>query len=204
MKTILRAGAVLIMTGVFLLSAHGQVTGEGVAPAATGGPGVRSFDLAGNVTWKFAKVAETTGIFLMPGGSIDGSYNFAHGLGVAAELNIEAAHNIVPAVSLTQISVVAGPRYTFYVGNSRHPVGIYGQFLAGEVWASNSIFPGPKSATTIASSTVIQTGGGLNIHLGRAVSFRVMEADYIRTSLPNNTNNSQSDLRLSDGVVFHF
>lgn len=204
MKTILRAGVVLIMTGVFLLSARGQVSGGGVAPSATGGPGVRSFDLAGNVTWKLAKVAETTGFFMMPGGSFDASYNFAHGLGIAAELNIEAAHNIVPAVNLTQISAVAGPRYTFYVGSSTHPVGIYGQFLAGEVWASNSVFPGPTGATSIASSTVIQTGGGLNIHLGRAVSFRVMEADYIRTSLPNNTNNSQSDIRLSDGVVFHF
>lgn len=93
---------------------------------------------------------------------------------------------------------------TFHVGSSRHPVEIYGQFLAGGVWASNSVFPGPKAATSLASSTVIQTGGGLNIHLGRAVSFRLMEADYIMTSLPNNTNNAQSDIRLSDGVVFHF
>ena len=205
MKTILRAGAMLVMTmGVFLLPASGQVEGGGVAPAATGGPGVRSFEVAENVTWKFAKVSQTTNTFLMPGGSLDGSFRILHGLGIAAELNIETAQNIVPAVNLLQTSLVGGPRYTFHVGSSGHPVAIYGQFLAGAVWASNSVFPGPRGATTSANSSVIETGGGLNIYLGRSISFRVMEADYIMTHLPNNANNTQSDLRLSDGVVFHF
>jgi hypothetical protein len=33
---------------------------------------------------------------------------------------------------------------------------------------------------------------------------RLLEADYVRTQLPNNYSQSQNDVRLAFGVTYHF
>jgi hypothetical protein len=49
----------------------------------------------------------------------------------------------------------------------------------------------------------MQVGGGLNIYFTRNFGIRLLEADYVRTVLPNGSTNSQNDLRLSVGLTYH-
>ncbi|MGD0732426.1 MAG: hypothetical protein ABR956_14290 [Terracidiphilus sp.] len=204
MKSILPVSATLaIILGVFSLPAAGQASG-GSAPQPT----ADQFDVAVNFTYKVAKIASTTTHFVLPGGSLDAAYNFggkARGLGLVVDVNGESKSNIEPGVNLTQFSVMGGARYTFHiVAQSTHAVDLYGQFLGGEVFASNSVFPGPSSVSSSASSGAIQAGGGVNIRLKRCLALRLVEADFITTQLPNATDQRQYDVRFSNGIVFRF
>ena len=108
-------------------------------------------------------------------------------------------------MSLTQFSVMGGARYTFHIAaKNPHAIDLYGQFLGGGVFASNSLFPGPSGATSSANSGALQAGGGMNIRLTHSIALRLFEVNFITTHLPNSTNQRQYDLRLSNGVVFRF
>ncbi|MGA3162471.1 MAG: hypothetical protein ABSC77_14785, partial [Terracidiphilus sp.] len=113
-------------------------------------------------------------------------------------------------VNLHQVTFVAGPRYTWMLSDAqtRHKVSMYGQVLVGAVHAFDSVFPhanGAFSTTTpTATSVAVQAGGGLNMRLTRNLGLRLLEADYVMTRLPNNTNNYQGDIRFSNGITFHF
>lgn len=203
MKNILSVRAMLaLVLGVFSMSAAGQTSGAAPATAAD------KFDVAVNFTYKVAKIASTTDRFVLPGGSVDAAYNFggkAGGLGLVFDVNGESKSSIEPGVNLTQFSVMGGVRYTFHLAaKNPHAVDLYGQFLGGGVFASNSLFPGPTSVTSSANSSALQAGGGMNIRLTHSIALRLLEADFITTSLPNSTNNRQYDVRFSNGVVFRF
>ncbi len=205
MKNILPVCAMLAMTlGAFSLSAAGQTSGGPPAPA----PAATRFDVAVNFTYKAAKIASTTTHFVLPGGSVDAAYDFGgrvKGLSLVFDLNGESKSNIEPGVSLTQLSVLGGARYTFHLApKNPHAVDLYGQFLGGGVFASNSLFPDPSGATTSAHSGAFQLGGGVNIRLTHCIALRLLEADFITTKLPNSTNQRQYDVRFSNGVVFRF
>jgi hypothetical protein len=208
MKNILPVCATLAMVlGMTPLGAVGQ-TSAGGAPQPAPTPESDKFDVALNFTYKVAKIASTTNRFVLPGGSLDAAYNFGgkeKALGLVVDINGESKSNIEPGVNLTQFSVMGGARYTFHlVPKNPHAVDLYGQFLGGGVFASNSLFPGPSSTTTSANSSAIQLGGGANIRLTRRIALRLLEADFIATHLPNSTNSRQYDIRFSNGVVFHF
>jgi hypothetical protein len=47
-------------------------------------------------------------------------------------------------------------------------------------------------------------GGGVDLSLTRHLAFRLVQADYLLTLLPNRTNNLQNNFRFSTGIVFHF
>jgi hypothetical protein len=65
----------------------------------------------------------------------------------------------------------------------------------------NSVFPAPSGTSTIANSMAIKAGGGMNLNLRPHVALRLFEADYLRTQLPNSTNNVQNYLTIGAGVV---
>jgi len=100
---------------------------------------------------------------------------------------------------------MGGARYTFHLAaKNAHGADLYGQFLGGGVFASDSLFPGPSSTASSANSGALQVGGGANIRLTHSLTLRLIEADFITSQLPNSTDNRQYDLRLSNGVVFRF
>jgi hypothetical protein len=204
MKNMLPVSATLAMIlGALSLPAAGQ-TSPGGAPT----PAAYKFDVAVNFTYKVAKIASTTTRFVLPGGSLDAAYNFGgkvKGLSLVVDVNGESKSNIEPGVNLTQFSVMGGARYTFHLApKNHHAVDLYGQFLGGGVFASNSLFPGLSGTTSSAHSGALQVGGGANIRLTRSIALRLLEADFVTTSLPNSTNNRQHDIRFSNGVVFRF
>jgi peptidoglycan-associated lipoprotein len=138
--------------------------------------------------------------FWLQGGGVDIAVPFYKGLGIAGSFSGEHASNIQPGVSLSKLSYLAGPRYTF--ARSRYQV--FGEGLFGGAHGFDSIFPTTGGLTPTANSFAMQLGGGLDIALRRGFGIRAFELDYVRTALPNNGTNSQNDLRLAFGMSYHF
>jgi hypothetical protein len=155
-------------------------------------------------TFKWAKASTTNGPeFLLQGGSLDAAYTPGgkfKGLGLAVDVNGESAQAIEPGVNLSQITFVAGPRYT----RKRGHVSGYAETLFGVVHAFDSVFPNASGPQSSATGFASQYGGGLNLQVLKHLGWRVAELDYIYTRLPNNTNTYQSDIRLSAGATYHF
>jgi hypothetical protein len=139
-------------------------------------------ELSINYTEKFAKYVGSSDTFHMPGGSIDFARHMgsnSSGFAFAVEVSGEGARNLRPQISLVQVSMVLGPRYYHsFAEGTQHPFRLYGLAL--------------------------QAGGGLDFALSSKLSWRITEADYLRTALPNSASNTQNDLRISSGLVIHF
>ena len=209
MTKLLRFSVMLVATfGFAMLPCAGQaakaVSSDNAAAAGT-------FDLGLTYTYKLAKLSSTTGwYFGIQGGSVDGVYWLgpkAYNLGLAFDFNGETVSNIRPGVNLSQVSFVAGPRYTLwsYKAPGRlSGINVYGQGLVGFVNAFNSVFPTGAAVTPSASSFALQTGGGVNLPICKKWGVRLFEADYVYTQLPNSSSNYQGDVRFSGGATYHF
>jgi hypothetical protein len=149
------------------------------------------------------------GCFWFNGGGADTAATFWKGLGLAATVTGGHASNISPGVDVSKISFLAGPRYTFAPRGWKGHHGfdsrwqVFGQGLIGAVRAFDSPFPSTTGITTSADSFALQTGGGLNVLFSKRIGLRVLEADYVRTTLPNYASNVQNDFRLGIGVTYH-
>jgi hypothetical protein len=83
-------------------------------------------------------------------------------------------------------------------------VGIFSEGLVGGVHGFNTIFPSPGGVAGASSSLAFQVGGGLDWTLWKQIVIRLVEADYVQSTLPNGGDNTQHDLRLAAGISFHF
>jgi hypothetical protein len=134
---------------------------------------------------------------------------FWKGLGIAASLTGDHASNITPGVDANKITYLAGPRYTWtawqgdVTAADNRRLQVFGQALFGGTHSFNSYYPALPAATSSANSLAIQAGGGLNLYLTRNLGLRLLEADYVRTALPNTASNLQNDMRLSVGLTYH-
>jgi peptidoglycan-associated lipoprotein len=139
--------------------------------------------------------------FGLSGGFVSGSVRVRDWLGVAGEFTGSHANDIsLLGQNLTLMTVTAGPRISF----PNHRVVPFGQVLIGFAHGSDSYFPTSTSFSTSASSFAFTTGGGIDIHLNHRIAVRAIEAQYLRTSLPNGTNNEENHLVLGAGIVFKF
>ena len=139
----------------------------------------------------------------LQGGSVQVGAQFWRGLGEFAE--IAGAHNASfssNGVGLDLVTATFGPRYTWAYPHSR--ISAYGQALAGEAFGINSVFPGTAGATDNANGLAFVVGGGVNYALQHHVALRLIQADWLRTQLPNATTNVQNNLRLGAGLTMHF
>jgi hypothetical protein len=189
---VLLAGA-CILTG---LAAAGQSTASQVEPA-TG-----HIDVAFVYNPLMANLVGGDG-FWMQGGSVQVHGRFWHGLGVVAD--VAGLHRVSAnssSVGLDLITWTFGPRYSW--APARGSCTFFGQGLVGEVNGLNSVFPHASGATATASSLAVNVGGGINLSLNHRLSVRVLEADWLRTQLPNSTTNVQNNLRLGAGLIYRF
>ncbi|MGA3325428.1 MAG: hypothetical protein ABSF45_13225 [Terriglobia bacterium] len=196
MRTTFLAGALLVLTvGGPMASAQEK------QPAAH--PfGLSSIDLAFTYTPERANVASSGGSFWLRGESADAAFTFFHGLGMAASVTGVRASNIAPSVSLGKLAIMGGPRYTLRVG-SKHENRVFAEALFGGVHAFDSAFPTSTGITPTANSFSLLLGGGWDVAVSKHFAIRAIEADYVRTSLPNNGTNTQDYLRLAFGVSYH-
>jgi len=182
------------------------------APAATGlHP---SIDVALTYTAERGKVASMDcGCFWFRGGSASAAMTFYHGLGVAANLTGVHTDDIGPqGSSLDKVMFAMGPRYTYDLGGPLKPRGekfhgtaVFGEALFGGAHGFHGIFPSSGTTTAdAATSFAMQFGGGVDLRLAHHLGVRAIEADYVRSTFPNNAANVQNDLRLGAGIAFHF
>jgi hypothetical protein len=198
-----------VRSGVFLAGACLLAAVTGGAPQAANAqkPSNVSTDLGVTFDAERAQLAPgNSGCFWLRGGGVDGAVTFWKGFGIAATFTGDHASNVAPGVDIDKISFMGGPRYTYTAWGSRGEkprFQIYGQGLFGGVHAFDGVFPATSGTVPTADSFAIQAGGGVNIFLTRHIGVRVVEASYVRNELPNNGNDTQNDLRLGAGLVYH-
>lgn len=140
--------------------------------------------------------------FWLKGGGADVTMTFWKGLGIAGSLSGDHASNAAPGVDVNKITYVFGPRYTF-TPPALHGAQVFGEGLFGEAHAFNGSFPSSGGLKSSANSYAMQIGGGVQFPLAGRLMVRALQADYVRTALPNDFSNVQNDLRLGFGVSLH-
>ena len=148
--------------------------------------------------------AATNQSFWMQGGAAELGVPIFRGFGAA--LNVTGSHTGSVGINgapLNLITFTAGPRYRFNAGSR---LSIYGEALVGVARGLQSQFPvaGQLMPNTRASSFALQTGGGIDYALSRSFAVRAVNVAYVRTQLPNGTNNVQNTLQLGAGLVVRF
>jgi hypothetical protein len=195
---------------VFLLGAFSSLAG--LAQQRTVKPSPATIDVAITYVAERAKIASTPcGCFWLEGAGMNATVTFYRGLGVAANLTGGHASGVLPGVDLDKVSFMMGPRYTYQRSNwFGHDVGqnggfrIFGEGLIGGVHAFNTVVPSSAGVAGAGSSFVFQVGGGVDRTLHKTIGIRIVEADYVRSTLPNAASNTQHDLRLAAGISFRF
>jgi len=139
------------------------------------------------------------GNFWQQGGGLELSAEFYHGLGLAMSIAGARADNIANGVSLTTITELFGPRYTWTAPSGRSA--LFGEGLIGEAHGLDSVFPSPQGALSDYNSFALQTGGGVDLRLSKRFAVRPIQADWLRTQFPNARTNIQNNFRVGAGVV---
>jgi hypothetical protein len=143
------------------------------------------------------------GCFNMNGGSTEVAFHAYRALSVVADLTGEQVGSIGPAVGLSLVSFTVGPRYSFrFSGEKRSRYTPFVQGLVGSAHGFNGLFPvGSGSLSGAGTALAVLAGGGLDLSINRHVAIHAIQADYLRTQLPNAAGNQQNLLRVSAGIV---
>lgn len=67
----------------------------------------------------------------------------------------------------------------------------------------SGVYPQAGGAIDAAGGFAFEAGGGVDYHLNHAFSLRLIQADWLRTQLPNGATNVQNNFLLGAGVVWH-
>jgi peptidoglycan-associated lipoprotein len=139
--------------------------------------------------------------FDMNGGYVSAGFHVKNWLSIAGEFTGGHANNIsLLGQNLTLMTFMAGPR----VAHTGHRIVPFGQVLFGGAQGSDSYFPTSTSSTSSASSWALSSGGGLDVNLTRRFAIRALEVQYLRTALPNGTNDAQNHFMIGAGLVIKF
>lgn len=147
--------------------------------------------------------------FMLRGAKVDLAYNFAKGLGLAVSGTGLSTVNIRGSLDVEQISLMAGPRYTWNFGHITPTAinrkgGVFVEGKAGYVIATSGAYPVNGTVMDHASALTYLGGGGVNFHLYDRLDLRPLEIEYVRNQLPNGGTDRQNSLRLGAGINFHF
>ena len=164
--------------------------------------GAQQLDVAVTYAAQRSLKASTNQNFWMSGGSIELGMNMWKGWGLAADLTGTHTGSIgTSGIPLSLVTTTFGPRYRWH---AQRKLSLYGQALVGEANGFRSLFPATTGAQTDANSLALQLGGGLDYRLHGSYALRLLDAGWLRTQLPNATDNVQNTLRLGAGLVVNF
>ncbi len=170
-----------------------------------------SFDMAINYASERAQIAPgKCGCFWLQGGDVDAAFTFLKGFGLAGSVAAEHLANYAPGLNLTTLAYLGGVRFTHTYwtpqpfAHSRLKAQIFLEGLGGRVNGLEGAFPSPTGLRATAHSRAVRAGAGVNLFWGKRMGVRIIEADYVRTELPNNFSALQNDFRLATGLTFRF
>jgi hypothetical protein len=178
--------------------------------AATPARAQRSGDFSMTYTQEAARFVGNSPnpYFYLRGATVEFAYDFWKGVGVSVGGTGLAATNLRGAIDIHQVSFLFGPRYTYNIGhispttwNRKGSVFVEGKF--GYTFATAGQYPTHGVLTSNGSSIDEELGGGLNLHVYHRFDLRVIEADFVRTQLPNGVANTQNNFRIATGINFH-
>ncbi len=160
--------------------------------------------LDASVSYSYLRAYPATpglGGFNLNGGSASAAYNFRDWVSGVADFggyHVGKADGV--NVDDHVITYLFGPRFT-YRGHRR--ITPFGQVLFGAARAGSDVLATTNSHTAFA--TVF--GAGVDWNVRDRFSIRPLQFDYLVTHLPeisNGNNQTQNNLRVSTGIVFHF
>jgi hypothetical protein len=188
-----KVAGVVLMVGIGWMSAAAQRV-ETAPPYAP-------LEISFNYSYARSNAAPgQCGCFNMNGGNSEVAFHAFRALSMVADLTGERASSIGPAVGLSLVSFTVGPRLSHRFSGGRFTPFVQG--LVGAAHGFDGLFPGANgSASGAASSLAVLAGGGLDLKMNRHVAIRAVQADYLRTQLPNGQGNEQNLLRLGAGIV---
>jgi peptidoglycan-associated lipoprotein len=143
------------------------------------------------------------GCFSLNGGSATITWPLGSGrFAVAGDVNVVYAGGVSSQRdSLTLATYTAGGRYLPIAGHS--PWQPFGQVLIGVAHSSGTVVQGPNPGSANAGAAfATNLGGGLDLRAGSRFSIRLVEANYLLTTVDNGSNNRQNNFRIGAGVVF--
>ena len=143
--------------------------------------------------------------FWFQGASVDATWNAWNHLGIAAQLSGGHASNVGPGVDVSKIDFLFGPRYTWRPAQwkyNRYLPSLFGEFLLGGVHAFDTVIPTSSGTTSSATAFSFQTGAGANLWLTSRFGIRLLQLDYVHSTLPNAGNSTQNDFRIASGVTW--
>jgi len=173
-----------------------------VGPLCAQGPRADKVDFSIGYIGERSIKANASENFCMHGGSVELGTNLWRGWGPVADVTGAQTNSIGSSgVPLSLVTMTFGPRYRWHPGGKLSP---YGQGLFGEAYGFHSVFPALTGAEPHAHGFATQVGGGIDYRVSDRVAIRMIDAGWLRTELPNSTNNVQNTLRIGAGVVLRF
>jgi hypothetical protein len=146
--------------------------------------------------------ANTSENVWLDGGSVELGANIWKGLGIGANVTGLHASSIGSSgIPLSLVTVTFGPRYRWH---AQHKLSLYGEGLLGEANGFDSLFPSKNVAPSSTNALAFQIGGGMDYKLSRRFAIRVLDVSWVRTQLPNSSDDIQNNLRLGAGFVLRF
>jgi outer membrane immunogenic protein len=142
------------------------------------------------------------GCFNMIGGNSDVAIHAFRPLSVVADLTGERATSIGAGAGndLSLVVFTVGPRLSHRFAGGRFTPFVQG--LIGVAHGFDGVFPGSNgSLFGAATARAVLAGGGLDLTINRHLAIRAIQADYVRTQLPNGQGNQQNLLRAGAGIV---
>jgi outer membrane immunogenic protein len=143
------------------------------------------------------------GCFNMNGGSSEVAFHAFRALSVVADLTGERAATIGATAGdgLSLVAFTVGPRFSHRFSGGRFTPFVQG--LVGAAHGFDGLFPGSSgSLAGAANARAVLAGGGLDLTINRHLAIRAIQADYLRTQLPNGQGDEQNLLHLGAGIVF--
>lgn len=146
------------------------------------------------------------GCFFMNGLSAEGNFRTYRAFTTVVDVTATHTGNIHnTGEAFSMIMATAGTRLNYRIGGERFYY--FKPFVQGLVGATHG-FDGafPDKAGFIhptANSIALLVGIGIDYKYRRHLSFRVIQADYGYTRLPNTAANDQNLLRISTGITIH-
>lgn len=198
---------VRLLAGALLIAAMTMTAGAQTSPDARGKQGAFTadpLDLAVIYTASHSGLTSGQNGFWLQGGGAEVSARVWRGLSETGNITGLHVADSGDGVPVNLVIVSFGPRLSWQLRrSSRHPLQLFGEGLFGVANGFSGVYPQAGGATDAAGSFALLVGGGVDYPLNHAFSLRLIQADWLRTQLPNATTNVQNNLLLGVGTVWH-
>jgi Outer membrane protein beta-barrel domain len=164
-----------------------------VAASAQDTPKVEVF---GGYSYLHSSVSGTTFTANLNGGSASVSFNPNSWLGIVGDFGgyHGGVNGLGNGINGEVYSYLFGPKATFRTGK----ITPFLQTLFGGVHTSSGSFYASQNAFAMAS------GGGIDWNASKHLGVRLVQADYLLTTLNDGANSRQNNVRVSAGVVLRW